>query len=97
MKPILSVQGLSKVHGRGCSKCIETTGPEQETNICSWCGSVVAAHDVSFELHPGEILGIMGESGSGKSTVVKTLFFDEEPTRGTAQFLSTTMRGTCSI
>jgi len=53
MKPILSVQGLSKVHGRGCSKCIETTGPEQETNICSWCGSVVAAHDVSFELHPG--------------------------------------------
>lgn len=86
MKPILSVQGLSKIHGRGCSKCIETTGPEQETNICSWCGSVVAAHDVSFDLHPGEILGIMGESGSGKSTVVKTLFFDEEPTRGSAQF-----------
>lgn len=86
MKPILNVQGLSKIHGRGCSKCIETTGPEYETNICSWCGSVVAAHDVSFELHPGEILGIMGESGSGKSTVVKTLFFDEEPTRGSAQF-----------
>lgn len=87
MKPILRVQGLSKIHGRGCSKCIETTGPEQETNICSWCGSVVAAHDVSFDLHPGEILGIMGESGSGKSTVVKTLFFDEEPTRGSAQFV----------
>ncbi|MBU0785091.1 MAG: ATP-binding cassette domain-containing protein [Gammaproteobacteria bacterium] len=87
MKPILSVQGLSKIHGRGCSKCIETTGPEQETNICSWCGAVVAAHNVSFELHPGEILGIMGESGSGKSTVVKTLFFDEEPTSGSAQFV----------
>ncbi|MEQ9106038.1 MAG: ATP-binding cassette domain-containing protein [Limnobacter sp.] len=87
MKPILRVQGLSKIHGRGCSKCIETTGPEQETNICSWCGAVVAAHNVSFELHPGEILGIMGESGSGKSTVVKTLFFDEEPTSGSAQFV----------
>lgn len=87
MKPILRVQGLSRIHGRGCSKCIETTGPEQETNICSWCGSVVAAHDVSFDLHPGEILGIMGESGSGKSTVVKTLFFDEEPTCGSAQFV----------
>lgn len=87
MRSILSVQGLSKIHGRGCSKCVVTTGPEQETNICSWCGSVVAAHDVSFDLHPGEILGIMGESGSGKSTVVKTLYFDEEPTGGSAQFV----------
>ncbi|MGF6980726.1 putative phosphonate transport system ATP-binding protein [Paraburkholderia atlantica] len=86
MSPILQVRGLTKIHGAGCERCIESTGPEQDTNICPHCGSVVAAHDVSFELRPGEILGIMGESGSGKSTVVKTLYFDEKPTEGTARF-----------
>ncbi|MGF6292342.1 ATP-binding cassette domain-containing protein [Paraburkholderia youngii] len=86
MSPILQVRGLTKIHGTGCERCIESTGPEQDTNICPHCGSVVAAHDVSFDLRPGEILGIMGESGSGKSTVVKTLYFDEKPTAGTARF-----------
>ncbi|NUY30945.1 ATP-binding cassette domain-containing protein [Paraburkholderia sp. JPY303] len=86
MSRILQVRGLTKIHGAGCERCIESTGPEQDTNICPHCGSVVAAHDVSFELRPGEILGIMGESGSGKSTVVKTLYFDEKPTAGTARF-----------
>jgi putative phosphonate transport system ATP-binding protein len=86
MKPILSVNGLSKIHGRGCSQCVVCTGPQYETNICKWCGSVVAVHDVSFNVLPGEILGIMGESGSGKSTVVKTLYFDEDATDGSAIF-----------
>jgi putative phosphonate transport system ATP-binding protein len=47
---------------------------------------VVAADDVSFDLYQGEILGIMGESGSGKSTAVKCLYFDQEPTSGEAVF-----------
>jgi putative phosphonate transport system ATP-binding protein len=86
VSPILQVRGLTRIHGAGCERCIESTGPEQDTNICPHCGSVVAAHDVSFDLQPGEILGIMGESGSGKSTVVKTLYFDEKPTSGSARF-----------
>lgn len=86
MNKVLEVQNLSKVYGQGCAHCFELTGPESDTNMCTHCGSVVAAHDVSFDLYQGEILGIMGESGSGKSTSVKCLFFDEEPTLGRATF-----------
>ncbi|OGT27495.1 MAG: phosphonate C-P lyase system protein PhnK, partial [Gallionellales bacterium RIFOXYD2_FULL_52_7] len=56
------------------------------TNICPFCGSVVAAHDINFDLYRGEILGIIGESGSGKSSTVKMLYFDDAPTFGQATF-----------
>lgn len=93
MKKILEVRGLSKIYGRGCPQCFESTGPELDTNICPHCSSVVAAHNVSLDLHEGEILGIMGESGSGKSTVVKNLFFDEAPTAGEALFFDSAQGG----
>lgn len=86
MDKILEVDKLSKIYGNGCADCFELTGPQYDTNICPRCGSVVAAHDLSFELCRGEILGIMGESGSGKSTAVKCLFFDEQPSSGRAAF-----------
>jgi putative phosphonate transport system ATP-binding protein len=86
MRKILEVRNLSKIYGKGCPRCIESTGPEADTNMCPHCGSVVAIHDVSFDLHEGEILGLMGESGSGKSTVVKNLYFDQTPTSGSARF-----------
>ena len=47
---------------------------------------MIAIHDVSFDLFEGEILGVMGESGSGKSTVVKSLYFDQAPSSGEAIF-----------
>ncbi|MDP1766185.1 MAG: ATP-binding cassette domain-containing protein, partial [Methylotenera sp.] len=86
MRKILEVRNLSKIYGKGCPRCNESTGPEADTNMCPHCGSVVAIHDVSFDLHEGEILGLMGESGSGKSTVVKNLYFDQTPTSGEARF-----------
>ncbi len=43
---------------------------------------VVAATEVSFDVAPGEALGIIGESGSGKSTVMRCLIGDELAAEG---------------
>ena len=41
--------------------------------IKSPAGKVQAVRDVSLELHPGEVLAIVGESGCGKSMLCKTI------------------------
>jgi lipopolysaccharide transport system ATP-binding protein len=41
-----------------------------------------AVHDVSFEVGPGEALGIIGPNGAGKSTILKLLTRILKPTRG---------------
>ncbi len=45
-------------------------------------GHVQAVDNVSFELHRGETLGLVGESGCGKSTVSKLIMALEKPTAG---------------
>lgn len=42
-------------------------------------------HNVSFELHKGEILGLLGPNGSGKTTILKMLVGLLKPSAGTIE------------
>ena len=77
MKQILKVQSLKKyfpVYGGLLSRII---------------GYVKAVDDVSFEIKKGEILGMVGESGCGKTTVGRMTLRLLEPTAGKVFFEDT--------
>lgn len=71
---LLSVRGLKKHYP------ITTGLLARET------GRVRAVDGIDFDLRGGETLGIVGESGCGKSTVARTVVSLETPTEGQIQF-----------
>ncbi|RBI63039.1 peptide ABC transporter ATP-binding protein [halophilic archaeon] len=71
---LLSVDGLKKHY------------PVTEGPLRREVGRVRAVDGIDFEVYPGETVGLIGESGSGKSTAATSLLHLEEPTDGTVTF-----------
>lgn len=74
-KPILRVDSLSK--------CFTI---RQGSWISSEESKVYALDDVSFEVLPGECLGLVGESGCGKTTLSKTIMRALTPNQGAVTY-----------
>lgn len=93
---VLRVEGLGKVFGDPSPISIEETGPDRLTSKSPTTGAIVSAWDVSFEVAAGEALGVIGESGSGKSTVMRCIAGDQPATTG-GVFLRGVDAGTTDI
>jgi phosphonate C-P lyase system protein PhnK len=85
---LLKVENLGKIYGPGGADAVEGTGPEFGRTVSPLTGAVVAAWDVNFEVVPGEALGVIGESGSGKSSVMRCIAGDVAATSGDVRLRS---------
>ena len=45
----------------------------------------VGLNEVSLHIEPGEFVSVVGQSGTGKTTLVKVLIAEERPTAGTIE------------
>ena len=58
--------------------------PILETNeLCKVFGPTVALDHVSLSIYGGQVTGLIGENGSGKSTVASIIAGMQPPTSGT--------------
>jgi len=76
-EPLLRVEGLEKYYESESDFIDRLLGRQQ---------NVKAVDGVSFEINEGETLGLVGESGCGKSSIGRSILRLREPTAGSVYF-----------
>ena len=72
-----SFSGVEVISGASVSiKNVSLSLPRSDHNILN---------EISFDLSPGRVLGIVGPNGSGKSTLLRLLYRYHKPTTGTVE------------
>ena|SRR2546428_3321978 len=96
MRPIIKAERLGKKYYLGPRETVPPTLREALKNSLhskvkmisggnrSRHPSVWALQDVSFEIQPGEVVGVIGRNGAGKSTLLRILARITKPTVGKA-------------
>jgi len=62
-------------------------------NVKKAFGRVIALNGVSFDVQPGELVGLLGDNGAGKSTLIKLIVGIYEPDEGEILFQGKSLRG----
>jgi oligopeptide/dipeptide ABC transporter ATP-binding protein len=88
-RPDASAAGPPLVEVRGLHKSF----PLRHGLFGRGVGQVHAVDGISFRIAPGETLGLVGESGCGKSTAARTLLRLLEPTAGEVRFRGEVITG----
>ena len=76
---------MDPAHGAGADPAIRASG------LVKVFGDVRAVDDVTFDLAPGRIYGLLGPNGSGKTTLIRLLTGLARATSGHAEVLGVTM------